>query len=279
MSAEVGRSFALVPGSVPPGFRFTSWTVEAGSFGYLPRRLQLRFRRGAAVLLWEVAGADAGETADHAACERKGLTHRLNGRAVYGDVYDAYICVTVAARYGSAALAVSVHQEAGDAVGFPELERMVAGAAPPRALPVLPRLVPAADAAALRRAFGADAPLPDRLPPGFVYTRWTIQPANAYGPRTLFVTFGRDGREVVWSYARAGDKYDLECPRGKPPTAAPSSGSRAELDGRTVFYASGAKGQDAWICVTGAHPMRIEVWNDYSVGKTGLMQTAASARS
>lgn len=277
MTAEYGRSWAFLPSWAPAGFRFHSWAIDGGSFGFLLDRLRIRLRNGASDLLWEVASGHSAETADRATCERSRPFRRINERKVY-DVGDntAYTCISAKGRFGTALISVSVREVTGStAVDISQLRKMVAGATwlPSGSNVRASVLVPRAEATALRAAFGGSVPLPTTVPKGFIFTRSFVQGRSAYFPRTAHVRFGRDGRRLHWTVAPSGYGLDTSCPRSSPRRVQPAW----VIKGRRVYLIQGAKGQSAWICVMEPKRITVEVWNDYSISAQTLMRMVASA--
>jgi hypothetical protein len=277
--AEYGHQWTFLPAQLPEGFRFRSWNVETGSFGYLLRRLQLHFRAGTSELLWEVASADADETEDRATCEVPRPPHVVNGRNVFSVGNGvAYICVSVPGKGRDLALAVSVRKRTpAPSVSLTQLEQMVGSAALPQPASLVPanRLVRKRDADALRASFGRTVPLPTTLPSGFVYTRWWISNRTTYEPRTAHVMFGRDGRRLQWVVAPSGFWRFSDCSRSGKPRGAQR---QKKIGRRMVSLLQGAVGQSAWFCIGGSKPITVEMWNDYSVSGNTLMRLVASAR-
>ena len=280
--AEYGHRWAFLPSQVPQSvrLRLRSWNIEPGSYGALPRRLQLHFRAQRAELLWEVASADPSEAKDKATCEVARPSHRLNGRAVYsvGNVM-AYICVSVPGKPVDTALAVSVRKlTSAPSIALSQLEQMVGSAVlpQPKSLVRGNRLVRTRDANALRTSFGRFSPLPATLPTGFIYTRWQIANQTPYEPRTAYVMFGRDGRRLTWSVQPSGFSRYSNCPRSGTPRFAQR---KKRIGSRTVYLGQGAVGQEAWICLGGSRPITVSAWNDYSVTGATLMRVVASART
>jgi hypothetical protein len=134
--------------------------------------------------------------------------------------------------------------------------------------------VPAIEQQRLVAEFGVTY-VPSFVPPGYVYVRWEplSGSADAYGewPQILF---GKHGRLVQWTVENAQDPQMAQtyeyCVKHS------YFGSKVfHLNGKTVYYAGGAVGQDAFVCLPKYHGL--VVWNDYSLSPATLVRVAASA--
>jgi hypothetical protein len=113
------------------------------------------------------------------------------------------------------------------------------------------------------------------MPRGYIYVRWEtlLGSAGAFGdwPQILF---GKHGRRVQWTVENAQDPQAQSyytCTKHKP-----FSSKVFHLNGKTIYYAGGAVGQDVTVCLPNRHGL--VVWNDYSLSPPTLARVAASAR-
>jgi hypothetical protein len=117
--------------------------------------------------------------------------------------------------------------------------------------------------------------LPGTMPASYIYIRWEAQPGSAdvFGYR-LLVWFGKHGRVVQWHVEDSRDGETLsyqDCGRHHP------FGKTFRVAGRTVYYAGGAVGQEATLCLPDHYA--VVVWNDYSLSRATLVKIAASAHA
>jgi len=120
--------------------------------------------------------------------------------------------------------------------------------------------------------------LPRFMPRGYIYIRWKTQlgSASAYGEWPT-ILFGNHGRSVQWTVENTRDSQsqsDVECVQHShwgPGTKVFC------LNGMTVYYAEGAVGQTATVCLP--NHRGLVVWNDYSLSARTLAMVAASARA
>lgn len=87
------------------------------------------------------------------------------------------------------------------------------------------------------------------------------------------ILFGNHGRRVQWTVENTHDpdaQSYYDCTKHKP-----FSSRVFHLNGKTVYYAGGAVGQDATVCLPNHHGLI--VWNDYSLSAPMLARVAASA--
>jgi hypothetical protein len=115
------------------------------------------------------------------------------------------------------------------------------------------------------------------MAPGFVYTRWETRPgsAGAFG-ENLVVWFGKRGRKVEWVVENTRDPHAVsyyDCTKHEH--FAPQA-KVFRFGKRVVYYAGGARGQDATLCLP--NHQAVWVWNDYSLSAQALARIAASAR-
>jgi hypothetical protein len=137
--------------------------------------------------------------------------------------------------------------------------------------------VPGLDQKRIVAEFGSTY-MPGTMPPGYIYIRWETQPgsADAYGDR-LLVWFGKHGRLVQWNVENSQDpeaRSYQDCTR-RSHFGGPGS-KTFHFGGKTVYYAGGAVGQDATVCLP--NHQAVVAWNDYSLSAATLARVAASAR-
>jgi hypothetical protein len=116
--------------------------------------------------------------------------------------------------------------------------------------------------------------LPPRIPPGYIYIRWQVEPGSGdvFGDR-LLVWFGKHGRVIQWRVEISADPQAVshqDCGLKHP------FGRVKHVGARTVYYNGGAVGQSATLCLPNHYA--IVVWNRYSLSEAALVQLAASAR-
>jgi hypothetical protein len=118
--------------------------------------------------------------------------------------------------------------------------------------------------------------LPRFMPPGYVYVRWSaIQGSTDASGEWPQILFGDHGRRVQWTVENARDADSgshEDCVEHRP-----FATKVFHVEGRTIYYAGGAVGQDATICLPNSRGL--VVWNDYSLSKQTLVKVAASAHA
>jgi hypothetical protein len=114
--------------------------------------------------------------------------------------------------------------------------------------------------------------LPPRIPPGYLYIRWQVEPgADVFGDR-LIVWFGKHGRVLVW---RVEDSADPDAQSHEDCGTRHPFGRRVRVGARTIYYIGGAVGQGATLCLP--HHYAVVAWNRYSLSERTLVRLAASA--
>ena len=131
------------------------------------------------------------------------------------------------------------------------------------------------------RAYRGPLLLPTRLPAGFVFGRWDFHPQyyDTGGRDSAFISFGRDGRKLLWGVYTGIDKYGTDC--------SPSYSRPTVIDGHRIYFADGIHGASAWEClpihsVGNARPIEVELWYAIQLDSPGMrrfaMRTVATAR-
>jgi hypothetical protein len=279
IAAQWTGAYSYLPTWAPAGVALSRWDIVTDA-GAGNDRLVVHFIRPGVDLRWEVS--DARELARVRAgiyCDVRG-TGKVLYRRQRG-FETAWRCVDV----GFPLLMSVAIGPRGD--GRPtrrELERVVASGrpvSPGRARGLRYELTPAREVKRIVRAYRAPLFLPTRLPSGFIFSQWGFVPHlyDAGGRRSLFVTFGRDGRKLEWGVYTGVDSYASDCPaRHLQPTL---------VNGHRVYLAGGIHGASAWEClpahsVGNARPIEVELWYSIQLDSPRMrrfaVRTVATAR-
>jgi hypothetical protein len=283
IAAQWTGTYSYLPTWAPPRVLFSRWDIVTDA-GAGNDRLVVHFTRPHVDLRWEVS--DARELARVRA--RLKCPARGSGPVAYRKqrgVVTAWRCVGV----GFPLMISVATTHRGDGPSRRELERMVASARPvrPGRLPgARYELTPVREVRRILSAYRAPLLLPTRLPPGFLFSRWAFDPHlyEESGRRSVVITFGREGRRIVWGVYTGVDTFGLDCPAG------PSRwGHRRPtlVNGHRIYLVAGIHGASAWDClpthsVGNSRPIEVELWYAIQLDSPRMrrfaMRTVATAR-
>jgi hypothetical protein len=284
IAAQWRGAYSYLPTWAPARVALSRWDIVSDA-GAGNDRLVVHFTRPGVDLRWEVS--DARELARVRAriyCDARG-TAKVLYRKQRG-VETAWRCVGVGFPL---LMSVAIGPRGDERPNQRELERMVASAKPVpsgRAPGSRYELTPAREVRRIVRTYRAPLLLPTRLPSGFVFSRWDFDPHDydRDGRRSLWVTFGRDGRKFVWGVYTGADTFGLDCPV-KP---VPWQHRRPTLvNGHRIYLIVGIHGASVWEClpahtVGNSRPIEVELWYAIQLDSPRMrqfaMRTVATAR-
>ena len=285
IAAVWGGTLTFLPRWAPSGVTAAHWWSESCACAMDDNRLRVWFARGGSRLEWVVSDPqEVDRIRAHLGCEGRAIQHRVEGKfeTVWG-------CVRSSGRWGPGfdlirRLLISVRQRVDRPGRFSvrQLERMVASAgpvAPGRAPGSRYELPSPGEVARISRAFRSPAPLPAVLPPGFLYSDWSLAPRGNIGDhrRDLTVGFGRDSlfAQLVWDVQSGVDSQGLDCPR----KASERWPRRVIVHGRPIYVNVGIHGAQVWTCLPphaagNARPLELSLWYDIRLNTPAMRRLA-----